>query len=251
MKKHILSLMTLVVMLLCATSCSKDSDDGVSKATLDKTSLTLYASEKAKLTYSGDACVWKSDNVLVAKVDNGVVTAEHVGTTTIHANDLTCQVTVRPKYLTYFEPCISWGASKSIVKSYMSGYTLKGEESNSLGYTGKGKVNGYVYIFENGGLMTSGFVVSLLNSIDISDFLLERYWVIDMKEESDGSLHSYLGSVDLKTYIVLTIAKTGVTVAYMSAESVKNSISQYTPNIYNSNLLRNKIKKYLSENSDK
>ena len=247
MKSHIFPLMTIVAMLLCAISCSKDSDEVKPKATLDKTTITLYASEEAKLTYTGQACVWSSDNELVAKVDNGVVTAKHVGTTTIHANDLTCQVTVLPKYTTYIEPCIYWGASKSIVKSYMSGYTLKGEETNGLAYLGKGNVYSYAYIFENGGLKTSGFVVTLLNALNISDFLLERYWVIEMKENSDGTLKSYLGSVDLKTYIVLTIDKKQVLVTYMSAESIKASATKSASSMDNSQLLREEIEEYLNK----
>lgn len=244
MKKLLFPLMTVVVMLTSVTSCSKDSDSESSKPSLDKSNITLYASEKAKLTYTGNTCKWSSDNELVATVDNGVITAKHVGTTTIHANDLACQVTVKPKYNTYVEPCIFWGASKSLVKSYMLGYTLKGEESNSLGYIGKGNINGYAYLFDNNGLKSSAFVVSLLNSIMISDFLLERYWVIDMKEDSSGNLTSYLGSVDLKTYVVLNIRKDGVIVDYISSESLKKISTKKASIIDKSQLAKERIYKW-------
>lgn len=243
MKKQFFSLLAILATLIFVTSCSKDSDSDLSNPSLDKSNITLYASEEAKLTYTGNTCNWSSDNELVATVSNGVVTAKHVGTTTIHANNLTCQVTVKPKYLTYVEPCILWGSSKSLVKSYMQGYTLKGEESNSLGYIGKGNVNGYAYMFDNNGLKSSAFVVSLLNSINISDFLLERYWVIDMKEDIDGNLTSYLGSVDLKTYIVLNIKKDGVIVDYISSESLKKISTRKAAQIDKSQLMKGQIYK--------
>jgi hypothetical protein len=244
MNKQFSLLLAILATLIFVTSCSKDSDSDLSKPSLDKTNITLYASEEAKLTYTGNTCDWSSDNELVATVSNGVVTAKHVGTTTIHANDLTCMVTVKPKYLTYVEPCILWGSSKSLVKSYMQGYALKGEESNSLGYIGKGNVNGYVYLFDNNGLKESAFVVSLLNSIKISDFLLERYWVIDLKEDGDGDLISYLGSVDLKTYIVLNIKKDGVVVDYLSTESLKEYSTKRAAQIDKSQLMKEHIYKW-------
>ncbi len=243
MKKHFFTLVPIAVMLLFIISCSKD-DDGGAASGLNRTDITLYASEEFKLTYSGGSCVWSSDNDLIAKVENGVVTAKHVGTTLIHANNSTCQVTVIPRYMTYTEPCLLWGASKSKVINFMASYTLRGEETNSLVYEGKGKVRAYAYIFENGGLKASGLFITLLNSVDLADFLLERYVVLDMKEESDGTLNTSFVSPDLNTYILNSIDKDGVLVTYFSAKQSNSSTSRSISDIDCTKLMRQAMEKF-------
>ena len=219
MKTKLLRLMLVLAAFICVVSCS----DGDDEQTLDKSSITLYVDESSILIYSGGKCTWSSDNFLVAEVENGIVTAKHVGKTIIHANDLVCEVIVKPRYTSYTEPYQVWGASKSQVKSFMSGYTLKGEESTTLVYLGKGKVNAYVYQFENAVLKNSAFQVTLLNSANLTDFLLERYWVIDVEDKGNNNFYAYMCSVDLKTYIMFNLTSNGSIVAYIPAESIKSS----------------------------
>jgi hypothetical protein len=73
---------------------------------------------------------------------------------------------------------------------------------------------------------------------------LERYWVIDLKEDGDGDLISYLGSVDLKTYIVLNIKKDGVVVDYLSTESLKEYSTKRAAQIDKSQLMKEHIYKW-------
>lgn len=222
MKAKLFSLMLILATTVCITSCSSDDGDGQAPATLDKTIITLYVDESSTITYSGGKCEWSSDNDLVAEVENGIVTAKHVGTTTIHANNLVCSVIVKPKYTTYVEPYTDWGASISTIKSKMSGYTFKGtSESETLGqmytYEGKGKVQAYVYGFKNGELTSSCLYVSLLNSTNLSDFLLERYIVIDISEKAKNDYMIYMLTVDMKTLVVMNLSTSGALVLYSPA----------------------------------
>lgn len=222
MKTKLFSLQLILAAFLCVTSCSKDDDGEPIPATLDKTSISLYVDETSTLTYSGENCNWSSDNTLVATVENGIVTAKHVGTTTIHANNLSCIVSVKPKYTMYDEPYMNWGANIAEVKKKMSGYTLASEKDDMLVYLGKGKVNAYLYRFDNNALQQSVMQITLLNSINLTDFLLERYWPVDLSENG-GSLKAYMGSVDLKTYVLCNVRTDGVLVMYVDSKSLKTS----------------------------
>ena len=114
------------------------------------------AGQSAKLIYNGD-CTWKSNDPLIAEVDdNGNVTANRIGETMIWANDEFCKVIVTPKYNTYMEPCMEWGTSKSIVKSFMNGFEFVGEDDNSIEYIDYNHNFGYMYMFENNSLPVGG-----------------------------------------------------------------------------------------------
>lgn len=218
-----------VLIVLCAfitfSSCSKENVEPT--PTLDKTSITLYVNETSVLTYSGKDCKWSTDNYLIAEVDNGKVTANHVGTTTIHANNLTCEVIVKPRHYTYTEPYINFGCSKEEVKKIMINYNFRGDNGKYLTYEGKGKVSAYIYDFENNALTTSSFYVTLINSLDLSDFLLERYWVVDVAEGSSNEYIITLGSVDLKTAIFMELSSsTGAIILYKDFNELKNKLSR-------------------------
>lgn len=221
MKTKIFSLVLLLVAFVGITSCG---DDEVGTPALNRTNITLYVGETATLKYSGGRCTWTSDNPLVASVEAGVVRGEHVGTTIIHANDLTCAVTVKPSYTSVFEPCMKWGANQSEVQQYMSGYTLYSSTDSQQAYEGKWGVREYLYSFENGGLSESLFVTNV--SVDLIYYLAERYVVLD--SSADNSV-VYMATIDLKTGIKLIMANTEFTVIYapMSAQSAK-AYSPYT-----------------------
>lgn len=213
MKK--LPTMTLALAaIVCMLSCSKDDSK---EPSLNKTKITLYVDETEKLTYSGnDECTWSSDNKRVADVNNGVVTANHVGTTTIHANNLACEVIVKPRYTSFTEPYLEFGSSKSEVKSQMSGYTLKSEDNTMLTYYGKGNVDNYGYQFKYGALEMSAFYTELSCSLSLSDFLLERYLVFDSEKSSTERIYT-LVSVDLKMFIQFRVGTYGCIVMYTKA----------------------------------
>ena len=206
------SVMSFLVMVLpTLVACGSDDDDDKGPS-LDKTNISLYVDEAATLTYSGGNCVWSSDNELIASVKDGIITAKHVGTTKIHANDLTCEVTVKPKYTSFFEPCIQWGASQSVVKNFMSSYTLRSSSDTQLVYNSSGRVTGYMYSFENAALKSSAFGTGLSHSSSLTDFLLERYVVLQVDEED---YMVYMCSVDENTIIGMSITTSGIIVVYL------------------------------------
>lgn len=224
MKTKFLFPLLIFAALVNLTSCSKDDDDKA--PTLNKTSITLYVDDTATLTYSGGNCTWSSDNELIASVKNGVITGEHVGTTTIHANKATCKVTVKPRYTNVFEPCLQWGANQSTIKQYMSGYTLLSSSSTSLLYAGNGvnDIMGYAYSFENGKLSLSMLMASYYAASYVTDFLLERYAVIDVDQDS---YTAYMITPDFTTGIILIFDDSALEVGYIPIPESTKSVNRY------------------------
>lgn len=183
MKKfNLLSLLLLITSLVCLSACS---DDDEANNLLSPKELTLYAGETAQLNYNGE-CSWSSDEPLIADVDNnGLVTANLVGVTNIHANDEICKVTVNPRYNTYMEPYTKWGASESEVTEFMSGYSNLGKQNQFLVFSDSdGKIL-YFYSFTNNLLESSSITADIITMSDeITDFLLERYVVIYVDEST-------------------------------------------------------------------
>lgn len=193
------------LLLLCAAtvfsfvSCSKDGEK--ENLGLLQKELTLSAGQSTQLIYDGE-CVWKSDQPLIAEVDNkGLVTGKRVGTTLIHAGNEVCIVTVTPVYHTYTEPITDWGISVSKVKNLMAGYDLLSSSADKLIYEGSGIIYAYYYIFQNNKLYGSIAISDiLLHAEEIADFLLERYVVIDVDREEYMAI---MISIDAKTMVGL------------------------------------------------
>ncbi len=209
--KHLLTLTTCFMMLLgltltLCTSCGDDKDDPI------ESSLTLKVGETHNIGSGKD---WKSANSLVASVKDRTITAECAGSTTITGSAGTIKVTVKATRFDFTEPYLSFGASKSTVKSAMSSYTLTSDKSTTLGYQGKGKVYMYGYGFENNKLEMSMLIVRSTYSSDLSTFLLERYWPVTINEDNN-----YIGMIDpLKKMVVIVKPEvisytTYITVAY-------------------------------------
>ena len=163
----------LISSLILCIGCDKDSYD----ATISDDYITLYYENTYQLTVTGDNNIkWSSDDEFIAKVSNsGKVTANHIGTTYIKANDIPCQVTVKPKYNLYEEPIINWTLTKSdIIRKFG---TPDGDRNNILTYKIEGDMNilGNQYMFRNGRLYASTAVLPLVKFGNLIDFLLERY----------------------------------------------------------------------------
>lgn len=123
---------------------------------------------------------WKSSDLNVAVVEDGWIKAVLCGTATISENQHSFKVTVSPRYTTYTVPYISWGSNaentKKFMKKYIGDYKLVGEDSETLLYAGNGKAFGYIYLFENFGLVASGVYVLANYGEELVDFLVERYF---------------------------------------------------------------------------
>lgn len=183
--KKVFSMMLIIASLLCLSSCSKDEDE----MTISTDYVEIYVGDTYSLTCSKKGVTWTTDNKLIASVTDGLIKGVHVGETVIHVEDLTCRVKVKPKYNMFTEPILNKGVSISFVKSKMSAYSLKSEQSNALVYYGNGHVTLYAYLFENGNLDSSCFYVSAYDSIDLVYFLSERYVLVSTKK--NGNEYEY------------------------------------------------------------
>lgn len=170
----VLSLATLLIV-----GCSKDDD---SKLSLSTNSISLYSEDTEQVTAS-EKVTWSSDDKFVATIDNnGTVTGEHVGKTTIKATgdngESKCTVEVKAKYNTYADPIFEFGASKSTIKS-KEGRTLDVEKEGSLLFKpDKSSIRGVGYLFENGKMTGIGVNVKLSSAQEATKFLIERYLVV-------------------------------------------------------------------------
>lgn len=180
MKTKIVNMMLCIASLICFAACSKESNnqrEGTPE--LNKTNLSLYVGDTFQLIYKSNNCNWSSDNPLIATVEDGLVTAEHVGTTAIHVNNSTCKVTINPRYTKYYDPYLEFGANKEEVKSYMLGHKIEQETTDKILYSGNNGIRAYLYSFNNGKLSGSAFVADLSESSYLGKYLYERYILMD------------------------------------------------------------------------
>lgn len=177
----------LALSVMSFSACSDDDGDDEKSFTVTPSSVTFRHGDEVQLATSDNTQVtWSVLDDYYAKVDdNGKLTALHVGATVAKATDskgkfVAVPVAVVPKYLTYAEPYLNWGASKSEVKD-KERRTLDREDDDNLFYTGDNFILGYV--FKDGAL--SGAVI-MLKSYDLEEvveFLGERYWYLGKKDK--------------------------------------------------------------------
>lgn len=140
---HMKTTKTLLALLaltsLTFTACSDDDDDDDQSLSITPSYVTFYFKELQQLTASDNTAVsWTTDDDFVATVDaDGLLTAAHVGTTLAKATDsrnrtVSIPVTVNPKYTTYADPYLNWGASASEVKSNVSLTVFEGGRKQHL-----------------------------------------------------------------------------------------------------------------------
>lgn len=220
MKKVISILLSLSAMIISFYSCSKD--DNEQKPSLDRTEVTLYVEESISLNYSGENCVWSSDNPLIASVEDGFVTANFVGETVIRANEASCKVTVAPRYTKYHEPYLIWNTEKAKVKQYMRNYEeINIDNNDQLAYLGKGTVLMYLYLFENDKLAASSFTTDISDGDYLIDYLFERF----ISVSNEGTTFYFI-SPDKNIAVALQINTSYLIVAYAPTDQKTKSITE-------------------------
>lgn len=191
MKKVFLP-MLLFAAMFAFTACG--DDDEPDKPKLLKNSYSIYHEDIQIIegTNLSDV-VWESENEFVATVSNGVITGQYVGKTEVRsAEKLSFSVEVKPKYYTYEEPSMEWGASKASIKSKYG--TPKSEITDALLYqTSNSNVPFMMFVFENDKLTSSAVVANLTIATRLVDFLTERYVVVavDVDNYSATLTHCY------------------------------------------------------------
>ena len=101
-------------------SCSSSSNDD-EQFSMNERAITIQKGDKYTITHTGKAS-WSSDDDFVASVNDGEVTANHVGETTIYAmsggSKSQCDVTVRGLYNYFREPLCKLNATPEDVMRY-------------------------------------------------------------------------------------------------------------------------------------
>lgn len=226
--KKAFSLMLLLATLFTFTSCGGDDEPDNTK--LSQTSYTLYHEDTQEIKGSNLTGIeWNSENEFVATVKNGVITAQYVGETTVKSvnDNLEFSVEVKPKYNTYEEPYLDWGASKATIKAKYG--TPAGEDTNSLLYqTSNSNAPIMLYLFENGKMSTCGVVCKVSTAYELGDFLVERYVPVkvDVDDYSATLLHCYGKrsdpQVDYGVAMQYSSSIGGILVAYSHVDNTKS-----------------------------
>lgn len=225
--KKVFSLMLLLATMLTFTSCGDDEPDNTKLST---TAYTMYHDDTQDIDGINVAdIVWASDNEFVATVKNNVIKGQLVGKTKVKSTtkNLSFSVEVKPRYSTYEEPSLEWGASKSTIKAKYG--TPKTENTNTLLYqTSNSNAPIMLFVFENGKMSTCGVVCKVSAAYQLGDFLLERYVPVnvDVDNYSAALLHCYGKisdpQIDYAVAMQYNSSIGGILVAYTSVDTSKS-----------------------------
>lgn len=223
---------TFLFVLLCSlisstfTACGGDDDE----PELKFNDITLNCGSTYTIP-NGKNIMWTSSNEYIASVSGNIVKAEKVGEATISSNKGSFKVKVNGSLATVYPiPCLEWGASKSTVKNFMKGFSLKEEESTSLTYTGTGSHLLTTYTFESGILSGSGVALngSYVDADKLADYMLERYVPVSVDEENYSF---YFITPDNKTMLGLFLevysGNIVYAIVYMPRDSKSRSIEEF------------------------
>ena len=167
-------------------SCSSSSSDD-EPFVMNERAITIQKGDKYTITHTGKAS-WSSEDNFVASVNDGEVTANHVGETAIYAmsggSKSQCDVTVRGLYNYFREPLCKLNATPEDVMRYenRSLDTKKSDRTMLIYYPEMNEdIDIVVYTFENDKLKSS-FVSMTMNGNAtkalqmMTNFMSERYF---------------------------------------------------------------------------
>ena len=165
-------------------SCSSSNDD--EPFTMNERAITIQKGDKYTITHTGKAS-WSSDDDFVASVNDGEVTANHVGETAIYAmsggSKSQCNVTVRGLYNYFREPLCKMNATPEDVMRYetRSLDTKRSDRTMLFYYPAMNEdIDVVVYSFKNDKL-ESAFVAMTMHGNSsqalqmMNRFMSERY----------------------------------------------------------------------------
>lgn len=179
----------ICILLLAVTVLSCSKEESVPQMTVKNKELVLFHDETETLVVENakDIVTYTPENKFIAKVSSdGIVTGGVRGETNIlvlSANEtVSVKVTVATLINFIPEPYLKFGQSFDAVKNELD---KNGEVTVSDGnliqmYTIDGEECPYIYLFENGKMVSCGFMIETLSKTtgSIVEFLLERYIVV-------------------------------------------------------------------------
>lgn len=165
-------------------SCSSSNDD--EPFTMNERAITIQKGDKYTITHTGKAS-WSSEDNFVASVNDGEVTANHVGETAIYAmsggSKSQCDVTVRGSYNYFREPLCKLNATSEDVMRYetRSLDTKKSDRTTLIYYPAMNEnIDVVAYTFKNDKLESAFVAMTMHGNASqalqmMNNFMSERY----------------------------------------------------------------------------
>lgn len=165
-------------------SCSSSNDD--EPFTMNERAITIQNGDKYTITHTGKAS-WSSEDNFVASVNDGEVTANHVGETFIYAmsggSKSQCNVTVRGSYNYFREPLCKLNATSEDVMRYetRSLDTKKSDRTTLIYYPAMNEnIDVVAYTFKNDKLESAFVAMTMHGNASkalqmMNNFMSERY----------------------------------------------------------------------------
>lgn len=165
-------------------SCSSSNDD--EPFTMNERAITIQNGDKYTITHTGKAS-WSSEDNFVASVNDGEVTANHVGETAIYAmsggSKSQCNVTVRGSYNYFREPLCKLNATPEDVMRYetRSLDTKKSDRTTLIYYPAMNEnIDVVAYTFKNDKLESAFVAMTMHGNASqalqmMNNFMSERY----------------------------------------------------------------------------
>lgn len=165
-------------------SCRSSNDD--EPFTMDERAITIQNGDKYTITHTGNAS-WSSEDNFVASVNDGEVTANHVGETAIYAmsggSKSKCNVTVRGSYNYFREPLCKLNATPEDVMRYetRSLDTKKSDRTTLIYYPAMNEnIDVVAYTFKNDKLESAFVAMTMHGNASqalqmMNNFMSERY----------------------------------------------------------------------------
>ena len=134
--------------------CSKEEGNSNKSDTPNEYDIEIYVkegtvSDKPKEYNTGLNKIGRSDNIFVATVDNGVITAKHVGFTKIIVGDNTYNTTVKSTLNTFIPPVVEFYKPADYIASKETRERSKGTHLGLIYYGENDLVDNVSYLFGN------------------------------------------------------------------------------------------------------
>lgn len=166
-------------------SCSSSNDD--EPFSMNERAITMQKGDKYTINHTGKAS-WSSDDDFVASVNDGEVTANHVGETSIYAmsggSKIQCDVTVRGLYNYFREPLCKLNSTPEDVMRYekRSLDTKKSDRTTLIYYPEMNEdIDVVAYTFKNDKLESAFVSMTMHGNATqalqmMTNFMSERYF---------------------------------------------------------------------------
>lgn len=166
-------------------SCSSSNDD--EPFSMNERAITMQKGDKYTINHTGKAS-WSSDDDFVASVNDGEVTANHIGETSIYAmsggSKIQCDVTVRGLYNYFREPLCKLNSTPEDVMRYekRSLDTKKSDRTTLIYYPEMNEdIDVVAYTFKNDKLKSAFVSMTMHGNATqalqmMTNFMSERYF---------------------------------------------------------------------------